>query len=37
MSIIEKISRSSHALTPNERLLVQTVMDSPATAALGTA
>lgn len=37
MSIIEKISKSSHALTPNERLLVQTVMDSPATAALGTA
>lgn len=37
MSIIEKISKSSDALTPNERLLVQTVMDSPATAALGTA
>lgn len=37
MSIIEKISESSDALTPNERLLVQTVMDSPATAALGTA
>jgi len=36
-SLIEKISSSADSLTPNERRLVQTVMESPATAALGTA
>ncbi len=37
MSLIEKISSSADTLTPNERRLVQTVMESPTTAALGTA
>ena len=37
MSILEKIAESSSQLTPNERLMVQTVMDRPAVAALGTA
>ncbi len=37
MSILENISKSSENLTPNERLLVETLMDSPETAALGTA
>lgn len=37
MSILESIAKSSHSLTPNERLLVETLMDSPQAAALGTA
>lgn len=37
MSLIEKISSSADSLTPNERRLVQSVMESPTTAALGTA
>ncbi|WP_162652917.1 MurR/RpiR family transcriptional regulator [Lentilitoribacter sp. Alg239-R112] len=37
MSLIKTISDSAQALTPNERRLVQSVIDSPANAALGTA
>jgi DNA-binding MurR/RpiR family transcriptional regulator len=37
MSLIKTISDSAQTLTPNERRLVQTVIDSPANAALGTA
>jgi len=37
MSILEIIAKRSENLTPNERLLVETMMDSPQAAALGTA
>ncbi|WP_159087075.1 MurR/RpiR family transcriptional regulator [Loktanella sp. Alg231-35] len=37
MSLIKTISDSALTLTPNERLLIQSVMDDPTTAALGTA
>lgn len=37
MSIIEQISQKTNELTPNERRVVQTVIDSPTEAALGTA
>ncbi|MBF9049447.1 SIS domain-containing protein [Roseobacter sp. HKCCD9010] len=37
MSLLEKISGEATNLTPNERRLVQSVIDSPTTAALGTA
>lgn len=37
MSLIEKISNQVPTLTPSERKLVETVIESPATAALGTA
>lgn len=37
MSVIESITKSTQSLTPNERRLVQAVMDSPTHAALGTA
>lgn len=37
MSLIEKISNQAPVLTPSERRLVETVIDSPAAAALGTA
>lgn len=37
MSIIASITNSKQSLTPNERRLVQSVMDSPTEAALGTA
>ncbi len=37
MSIIEKISDQATTLTPSERRLVETVIESPAAAALGTA
>lgn len=37
MSLIKTISDSAPTLTPNERLLIQSVIDNPTTAALGTA
>ncbi|MEJ6395832.1 MurR/RpiR family transcriptional regulator [Gymnodinialimonas sp. 2305UL16-5] len=37
MSLIEKISGEASNLTPNERRLVQSVIESPTAAALGTA
>lgn len=37
MSLIEKISDQAPSLTPSERRLVETVIESPAVAALGTA
>ncbi|MEM7443124.1 MAG: MurR/RpiR family transcriptional regulator [Pseudomonadota bacterium] len=37
MSLIDKISDQAPALTPSERRLVETVIDSPTAAALGTA
>lgn len=37
MSLVDKIADSAETLTPNERRLVQSVMDSPTSAALGTA
>lgn len=37
MSLIEKISGEATRLTPNERRLVETVIESPTAAALGTA
>lgn len=37
MSLIEKISDQATALTPSERRLVETVIESPTAAALGTA
>lgn len=37
MSLIDKISDQAPTLTPSERLLVETVIESPTTAALGTA
>ena len=37
MSIIEKISNQAQTLTPSERRLVETVIEKPTTAALGTA
>ncbi|MCR9087620.1 MAG: MurR/RpiR family transcriptional regulator [Rhodobacteraceae bacterium] len=37
MSLLEKISDEAAKLTPNERLLVQSVINSPTAAALGTA
>lgn len=37
MSLIKTISDNAPSLTPNERLLVQSVIDDPTTAALGTA
>ncbi len=37
MSVIANISKSTENLTPNERRLVQAVMNSPTVAALGTA
>ncbi|TRW99189.1 MurR/RpiR family transcriptional regulator [Paracoccus sp. M683] len=37
MSLIEKISQQAAHLTPNERRLAETVIESPTTAALGTA
>lgn len=37
MSLVEKIADNADALTPNERRLVQSVMDRPTSAALGTA
>lgn len=37
MSLSDKIADNAEALTPNERRLVQSVMDSPTSAALGTA
>ncbi|GFE65354.1 MurR/RpiR family transcriptional regulator [Litoreibacter roseus] len=37
MSIIDSISRSTESLTPNEKRLIQAVMDQPTVAALGTA
>lgn len=37
MSLIDKISHQASALTPNERRLVASVMESPTAAALGTA
>lgn len=37
MSLMDMISKKAAELTPNERRLVQTVIDSPTAAALGTA
>lgn len=37
MSVIETITNTTESLTPNERRLVKAVMDSPTSAALGTA
>ena len=37
MSLIEKISDQASLLTPSERKLVETVIESPKRAALGTA
>lgn len=37
MSVLKKISSTAVSLTPNERRLVETVMQSPTEAALGTA
>lgn len=37
MSLLDKISDEAGKLTPNERLLVRSVIDSPTAAALGTA
>ncbi|MEL6961843.1 MAG: MurR/RpiR family transcriptional regulator, partial [Pseudomonadota bacterium] len=37
MSLIEKISDQASTLTPSERQLVETVIESPTAAALGTA
>lgn len=37
MSLIDKISDQAPSLTPSERRLVETVIDSPTSAALGTA
>lgn len=37
MSVIEMIKNSAEALTPNEKRLVQSVIDNPTSAALGTA
>ncbi len=37
MSVLEKIAESSSNLTPNERLMIQAVIESPTAVALGTA
>ena len=37
MSVVEKFQNAADALTPTERLLVQSIIDSPRDAALGTA
>lgn len=37
MSLIETISHNAPGLTPNERLLTQSIIEDPTTAALGTA